>query len=242
MRKYINGEIYRLLRKKSMYIYFCALAVGYMLITYIRSGGFNATAITSEANTWFFLLPPLAGGFLFAAVYTDDLNAKNLITLVGFGMSKTKIVIAKLILMVIGGVIVFGVVPLLHCGLFVVCGWMPASTDIAVVYALSCKNLLISVAFAALSGIVVYGLQRATFAIVTYLLLAFNVVSSLLSAGLKMFGDFLSEYLMPGISNRILFGMISGDFPFQPLIEYAVYVIIAVVISVLAFRKKEMEF
>jgi len=38
MFKLICGEIFRLLHKKSLYIYFGALAAGYFIIAFIRSG------------------------------------------------------------------------------------------------------------------------------------------------------------------------------------------------------------
>jgi hypothetical protein len=101
---------------------------------------------------------------------------------------------------------------------------------------------LTTLAFAALSGIAVYGLQRTTFAIVLYILLAFNIIGSLMAVALGMFAPSLTSYLMSGITNRILTDIISGSTPILPFIEYAVYVTVAVVLSVLAFYKKEMEF
>ena len=242
MLKYIRSEIYRLLHKKSMYIFFAALAIGYLLITYIRSGGFNAESIVDDAINIFNFLPVLAGGFLFAAIYTDDLNSKNLISLVGFGLSKIKIVIAKFILIMLFSIIVFGFAPLLHCGVYNLLGWTATASTWTTVYAISVKYFLTTVAFSVLSGIVVYGLQRTTFAIVTYILLAFGIISGLIATGLKIFTPGLTDYLMPGISDKVMFNMISGDPLTAPMIECVVYVIIAAALSALAFHKKEMEF
>ena len=242
MLKYIHGEIYRLLHKKSMYIYFAALAVGYLLITYIRSGGFTADSIVGEASNIFNFLPVLAGGFLFAAIYTDDLNAKNLISLVGFGLSKVKIVISKLILMTLFSTIVFGLVPLFHLAVFHLFGWTATTDAWIAIYAVSIKYLLTTLAFSALSGAVVYGLQRTTFAVVSYILLAFGIVSGLMTAGLNTFVPSLTQYLMSGISDKVMFGIISGGSLTLPLIEFVVYVAIATALSAFAFYKKEMEF
>jgi len=77
MLRLINGEIYRLLHKKSMYIYFCSLAAGYFLIAFIRSGGLNAQSIVNDAFNFFNFLPAIAGGFLFSTIYTDDLTRKT---------------------------------------------------------------------------------------------------------------------------------------------------------------------
>jgi len=242
MLKYIRGEIYRLIHKKSMYIFFAALFAGYLFITYVRSGGYNEESIVNEAFNLFNFLPVLAGGFFFAAIYTDDLNSKNLTSLVGFGLSKLIIVIAKFVLISLFGALGFGLVPLVHCGVYAVLGWKATADTWSMIYAVSAKYFLTTVAFSVLSGIVVYGLQRTTFAIVTYVLLAFGVVSGLLAMGLKTFAPGLINYLMSGISDRVFAGMIGGGALIAPVVEYIIYVAIAAVLSALAFYRKEMEF
>ena len=242
MLKYIRGELYRLLHKKSMFIFFAVLAGGYLLINYIRSGGFAAESVVDEAINLFNYLPVLAGGFLFFAIYTDDLSSKNLISLVGFGFSKVKIVISKFILMSLFSVIVYGLVPLFHIAVFRMFGCVATADAWMMVYAISVKYLLMTVAFSTLAGIVVYGLQRTTFAIVTYVVLAFGIVSGLLSAAFSAFAPGLKNYLMSGISDKIMAGMIGGTPLTVPIIEFFVYVIIMASISAFAFHKKEMEF
>ncbi|MCL1896826.1 MAG: hypothetical protein FWG03_09800 [Clostridiales bacterium] len=247
MARLVWGEIYRLLHKRSMYIYFALLAACYAFLAFVRSGGFDAESILRDANSFFEYLPVLAGGFLFAAVYTDDLNSKNLISLVGFGMGKTKIVIAKFLLMAVFCAIAFGLAPLFLFGVHAALGWTASADALTAVYIVSFKQFLVSVGFAALSGIVVYGLQRTTFAIVAYVLLAFGIISGLASWILNT--DFisavfpgLSSHLMGGITSRVYLAAASGE-PFAaPIIEFAIYVAVAIALSSLAFHKKEMEF
>ena len=242
MIKLIHGEIYRILHKKSMYIYFLSLAAGYFLLAFIRSGGFKEESVVSDAIIFFNFFPAIAGGFLFSAIYTDDLNSKNLISLVGFGVNKTKIVAAKLILTIIFGTVIFGLAPVFHCAVYAVLGTAATSGMMITIYAVSLKYLLMTVAFAALSGTAVYGLQRTTFAVVLYILLAFNVIGSMIGVALTTFAPDAVIYLMSGITDRIFAGMINGGSVTLPVIEYIVYVIIAAVASVLVFYKKEMEF
>jgi len=247
MLKYLRGELYRLLHKKSLYIYFGALALGYFLVAFIRSGGFGEQSVLGDAANLFTFLPALAGGFLFAAVYTDDLNAKSLATLVGFGMGKTKIVLAKLCLMTLLSAAAFGLVPLFHCGVYSMLGCAPGAGDWAMLYALALKFLLSTLAFAVLSGVMVYGTQRVTFAVVLYILLAFNVVSGLAAAVLNLdfvtsFAPNLSSHLMSGISDRIFIALTGGSSMIRPAVEYVIYVVIAAALSIVVFHKKEMEF
>ena len=242
MFKLIRSEIYRLLHKKSMFIYFGAMAAGYLLLAFIRSGGFTEGSIVSDANSLFTLLPALAGGFLFSAIYTDDLNSKNLISLVGFGVNKLTIVVAKFVLSVLFGAVVFGIVPIYHCAVYTALGQTATISMAAAIYAASLKHLLAYLAYSALSGVVVYGLQRATFAIVTFILLAFGVVGSLASLALHTFAPNLVRHLVSGITDRILMGMISEEPLIMPVIEYIFFVLEALVLSQIAFYKKEMEF
>ena len=242
MLRLIRSELYRLAHKKSLYVYFGALAVAYLLVIYVRSGGFTAQSITDDAITFFNFLPALAGGFLFAALYTDDLNSKNLITLVGFGMSKAKIVTTKLVLMAVLSALVFALVPLFHCAAYSLLGWPATASDWLVVYAVSLKAFLTTLAFAAVAGIAVYGLQRTTFAMVLYILLSFGVISSLLMVALKSFAPSLADYLMSGISSRITAAVIGGGALTVPAVEYVIYVLLAAGLSIVVFYKKEMEF
>ena len=242
MLKYIRGEIYRLLHKKSMYLFFAALAVGYLFVIYIRSGGFTEQSIVDEAITFFFFLPAVVGGYFFSAVYTDDLNSKNLISLVGFGIGKVKIVVSKFILVTLFNAVVFALIPLFHFAVFRLLGWSAATDTWYMVYALSLKYLLMTTAFSVLSGIVVYGLQRATFAVVTYILLAFNIVSGLLATALKAFAPSLTGVLISGITDNMMAGVINSKSLMMPIVEYVIYVGLAMALSMIAFTKKEMEF
>ncbi|MDR0380604.1 MAG: hypothetical protein LBH86_01230 [Oscillospiraceae bacterium] len=248
MLKYIHGEIYRLLHKKSMYIYFSVLALGYFFLTLVRSSGLSTGAIVNDALNLFMILSVLTGGFLFSAVYTDDLNAKNLIMLVGFGMSKVKIVLSKFILMTLSSAVVWVLIPLYICFVHAVMG-RPASAEIiTTLYTSAMPHFLKIVAFAAVSGFVVYGSQRPTFSMVAFLLLILGVVSNLLTTAANL--EFVNsiapnfiDHLMSGIAPRILAGvMVGGSSWLLPLLEYVIYTAAALVLSMLAFLKKEMEF
>jgi ABC-type transport system involved in multi-copper enzyme maturation permease subunit len=236
-----------MLHKKSMYIFFGAFAVLYILFFLIRSGKLTAEDISGDAQLISAFLPVIVGGFLFAAFYTDDLSSKNLATLVGYGLSKHKIVLSKFLLMTVFSAIVFGLVPIFMYVLYALIGAAPTSAALTAVYITALSAMLTTVAFAALSGIVVYGVQRGTFAMVLYVVLTLGIVSQL--AGLLLGaaivqGIFpgIEKHIMSGITLRLEHGLSSG----QPVVwifgEYVIYVAAALALSVLAFRKKELEF
>jgi len=238
----LRGEIYRLAHKKSLYIYFGALAAGYFFVAFIRSDGFGMAFIVSDALNLFIFLPALAGGFLFSAVYTDDLNSKNLSALVGGGAGKTQIVAAKLVMFIVTGAVVFACAPLFHCAVYAALGWKATAGILKMVSVTALRFYLLSVGYAAVSGIIVYGLQRATFAIVLYALLAFNVVSGLLAAAFGTFAPDLTNYLISGITDKIITGVINGAFPAAPVAGYFIYITIMTAVSAAVFHRKEMGF
>lgn len=242
MTKLIRADIYRLLRKKSLYVYFGGLAVAYLLLAYVRSGGFTAESTGSDAMTFFGWLPAFAGGLIFASVFTDDLDSKSLTTLVGSGLGKARIVVARLILTAGASAVVLAIAPVFHCAIYAALGWPPTAATWALVYAAALKAWLMTIGFAALSAIVVYGAQRTTLAVMTYVLLAFGVVSGLMTMALNSFGPNLIPHLLSSVTGRVQAALTSGGSPVWPLIEFLIYVVAAVAAAVLVFRKKEMEF
>jgi ABC-2 type transport system permease protein len=247
MLNYLYGELYRIAHKKSMYIYFGALAVAYLLLVFVRVGADGAEQVVRDAETLFALLPAAIGGYLFAALYADDLNSRTLTALIGFGMGKATIALSKLVLMVLFGSIVFGMVPLFMTLAYTVFGSSVPAAALGTVYAWALKALLETVAFSALAAIVVYGLQRPTFGMVSYILLSIGLVDQLLSVlfrwdAISGLLPGLDSHLVSGISVRILSGIMAGESMALTILEYMVYVIAAIALSVLAFHKKELEF
>ncbi|MDR2524818.1 MAG: hypothetical protein LBC83_01275 [Oscillospiraceae bacterium] len=247
MLRYLRGEIYRLLRKKSFYIYFGAFALGYVILAFIRMGSSGERQMLKDAESLFMFLPPVVGSYLFAAIYTDDLHAKNLPALIGFGVGRIRIVLSKLLLMSLFGTVLLALVPLFMYAVHTVFGASPTGAVFGEVYAWGLKALMETVAFASLSAVAVYGLQRATFGIAVYLLLSLGVVSQLLSALFRWEAVHellpgLAEHLMAGISLRMLMGLMGNGAVVLPAVEYAVYVTVAAALAALAFHKKELEF
>jgi ABC-type transport system involved in multi-copper enzyme maturation permease subunit len=247
MLSYFGGEVYRLFHKRSMYIYFGVLALGYLLLTFFRAHTFGYGSVLTDAENLYLYLPPLVGGFLFAAVFTDDLNSKNITTLVGFGLSKAAIVVAKFLLVLLFSAICYALVMLLTWLIHAAFGW-PASADMMVVvgkYAF--KQLLTTVVFAAIASIFVYGFLRTTFALVFYLLFVLSVFGALLARLFSL--DFfmkiipnLANYLPDSLIDQLSEGMIAGSFPIGPSIGCALYIVVSIVIAIIIFSRRELEF
>jgi len=238
----MRGEFYRLLRKKSAYAYFGALAAAYFLAAFVRSGGFGAESALRDASNFFLFLPPVAGGFVFASVYVDDLNSKTLTALVGAGVGKAQIVLTKLAVALCLNAAVFVLAPLFHLAAYATLGAGADAQAAASVFIESLRYFLMSAAYSAMSGVVVYGLQRATFAVAAYLLLSFGVVGGLIAAAFRQFAPGLADYLVPGVVNKLISAIAEGTPALMPFAIYALYLAAAAAVSVAAFEKKEMEF
>lgn len=242
MLKLIQGELYRVLHKKSLYVYFGLLAFAYILLAFMRSGGFHTESLVGDASSLFFLTPAVVGGFFFSTIYTDDLNAKNLITLVGYGLNKSKIVTAKIILTAFFSTVFFGLLPLFHSAVYMGFGYKTTAVQLAAVYAISLKCLLMTLAYSSISSIVVYGFQHPTFAIVTYILFAFGVIGNLLMMVAHTLNLNISDHLISGITSRIMTDLIAGGVSLLSIIAYAAYLVISSILATITFYKKEMEF
>jgi ABC-type transport system involved in multi-copper enzyme maturation permease subunit len=207
----------------------------------------NSYSLENEALTVFPYLSALIGGYLFAAIYTDDLNSKNLITLVGFGLGKTRIIISKLILMTLVAACIYAVIPLWAYGVLAVLGHVQAAAALGTAYAFVFKILLTTIVYGLIGSIVVYGVQRTTFAIVTYLVFALGIVDGMLFMMFKI--PLIAEnvptignYLVESVTTSIFKGIVGGTSISGSIIVYIIYIAVPGILSILAFRKKEMEF
>jgi len=238
-----RGELYRILHKRNMYLFLGIVFFAYLAITFMRANSFGPDSVVTDAATMLQLMPAVLGGYFFTAVFTDDLSAKNLITLVGYGTSRTKIVLTKLALMALFTVICFVLIALLHLGAYAVFGFAATASQIRLVGAVIVQFILMTLGFAAVAAIVVYGTQKPTFAVVTYFMLAFNVVTMLINAASSLLNVNLSAHLISGTTSQMMMGFAApGGNVLAPLLEYLGYVVLAVVAAIILFKNREMEF
>lgn len=237
-----QGELYRLAHKRNMYRYFGVVALGVIALHFMRSSGYGDESVVTDAATLFSFLPALLGGYFFTSLYTDDLAAKNLITLVGFGTSRSRIVVTKLLLMALTTLLAYGLFTALHLGIFAVLGHGATGSQASAVLVIALQSWLLTLGFAAVSSVVVYGLQKATFAVVTYFMLAFSVVTMLITAATSMVNIDLTGHLISGTTSRIMGGLLTASSLGAPLIEYLAYVALAIAASIFLFKNRELEF
>ncbi|MGI6544871.1 MAG: hypothetical protein ACOX2M_00300 [Fastidiosipilaceae bacterium] len=242
MIRLIRGESYRLCHKKSIYIYLAALTLGYILLAFIRAPGFTDQSVVTDADNLFMLAPALLGGIIFSTIYLDDLRANSLLTLIGSGLGRTRIVAAKFLLTTFVSTLTFGLLPLLHGVLYWILGGSVTAARLGAVYLIAFKYLLITLGYIALSSAIVYATRRPSLALAGYMLLAFTVIGSLLLLLTHNLGLNIAQYLLTGITVRITDAVQRGTLPYAALLEYLALIIGSSVLAVIALDKKEVEF
>jgi len=243
MLNLFRGEVYRIMHKRNMYWFVGVGAFGYLAIAFMRSGGFGSDSEVTDAATMMQFMPAILGGYFFTAVFTDDLTAKNLITLVGYGMSRTKIVLTKLLLMLLFTLLSFALIVVSHLTAYAVFGFAASSGQMRMILGIAAQFVLMTIGFAAVAAVVVYGTQKPTFAVVTYFMLAFNVVTMLLNAVANLLGFNLTNRFISGTTVRMMLGMaMPGNPLWAPSLEFLAYLAIATLAAIVIFRNREMEF
>jgi len=157
-------------------------------------------------------------------------------------MGKSVIIFIKFIIAMLFGALIFILAPLYHIAVYALLGQAVPAGMTSVILSVALKHCMTTLAFSALSGIVAYGSQRATFAIVLYLLLSFGVVGSLVTVVLNTFAPKLTGVLVSRITDKIIFGLMNGERLALHFVGYTAYLLTALMLSVVAFNKKEMEF
>jgi len=239
MLNYLKADFYRIFNKKSMYITFVSFFVLYCLLVFIQSSSLTAKSIIDQADYVFMFLAILGGGYLFATIYNEDLTAKSLPSIIGFGIKRTTIIISKIIVNIIMTAILFvlGYVAL-HL-VFRALGFnIDGNSNIAVIKT-AVSYLLRLWAYGTIASIVVYGTQKATMSIVAFVLLVTGFVGQILFLLLNQFKEMLDLTKFTIIP--IVFNLIEKPIIVN-MLAYLIYVIVFVVLSIIAFRSKDLEF
>jgi ABC-type transport system involved in multi-copper enzyme maturation permease subunit len=246
MFNYIKAELYRIVHKKSFYLYFLALAVLYAAMIFSQRSGLNESVFLTLAIQMTDILPLAVGGFLFATIYNDDLGAKSLSSVIGFGLRKSTIIFSKLIIMIAMCAVITPLVFVACYGSFTLFG-VDVSGQFTLSAGLFTQAGLLAIAYATVASIVVFGAQKATLAITAYIFLAVGLARQLMGLVLgqevvtNSVGD-LTQYLSYSITSGILSNITSGQFDPWPVVQYIIYIAAFMTISIYIFRKKELEF
>lgn len=231
----IRADLRRVLRRPTLYIF-----AGLMLLFAIL-GGLSSDAMEMmniEKNDTAYLVAIMASVPILITLYGDDFRSGSMITVIGRGVSRTKLMVAKLIT---SSILLFGFYVLAFIEFFVFHTFLlnayysPKQTALTVLMIF--LGWFRNVALFAFASILMYALWNVAAGIVTILgLIAFLRI--LLMAVNK---EGTIYYLTTdGMIDKGYSAVMAGSFPYQFIIV-AVYVTAFIVIGSLFFKRKELD-
>lgn len=138
---------------------------------------FTSEMYVSKITNYLSYFPLLIGILIFLSVYADDFKCKSMQVAIGYGFSRTKIIVSKLIecaLLLLGiGVItalIVNIVPVL-----LEIGDMSGDLTLSLVLTVIAK-MLRTIGYVAISAIAIFASQNAVGSIVCYVLLSTKTV------------------------------------------------------------------
>lgn len=249
MSNYIGADIRRVLHKQSFLgalAIFAALFAGIVFV-YLNPA-FTADMYVAKITSFLSFFPLVVGLFIFMAVYADDFKCKSMQVAIGYGIPRGRIVLSKLLE---SAILLLGTAAIMSIFVIatpIVLGLAPNAQQLETLFVTILAEMLRALGYVAISTIPVFFLQNAVNGIIIYVLLASKTVYIALSMILgqefliNMVGD-LTKYLYTTQLYTAKTLLIKNE-SFHSVLILAVicYVIIPTVISVISFKKKELEF
>lgn len=245
MLNHIKADIYRITKKKSLYLMMAIFTLGFSVIA------FNFRSMPQEFPEFVLLMaqmsPILIGVFIFGAVYSDDLKSHTVQTAIGFGRKRTEIVITKIIeaalLLLFFYIYVFAHIILMN----LIFSFNLSADSFKVMGYGAITYFLGTLVYFSIAGIINFSLQNSTFSTVSFVLLGTGFFESIFNLILNLnFMDSLLGWIRPYLLERVigdLFSALNGIGSLTtPLLVLSVYLIGALVISSIVFNKVELEF
>ena len=231
----IRADLRGVLRRPTLYIF-----AGLMLLFAIL-GGLSSDAMEMmniEKNDTAYLVAIMASVPILITLYGDDFRSGSMITVIGRGVSRTKLLVAKLIT---SSILLFGFYVLAFIEFFVFHTFLlnayysPKQTALTVLMIF--LGWFRNVALFAFASILMYALWNVAAGIVTILgLIAFLRI--LLMAVNKE--GTIYNLTTDGMIDKGYSAVMTGNFPYQFIIV-VVYVVAFIVIGSLFFKRKELD-
>ncbi len=249
MRKLIKADLRRILRKKAIWILLILIIIVLPIRTISGLGNVSdedfafALKVADGINLFGIVL----GLILVLNVYADDFNATTYINTIGRGLSRTKYIMAKFLVVMIVAVAFYMLEGLLAFGLTYVAG-VHLNSDEVLIIVCRCVADIVSIASSvAITSVFFFLTENATLGVLVYLaiVLIIPVAIELVIALPFVQKIHLDRYYMTGALSMMTSDFIMGMTLQGILVLLAtivVYVGIAIAASIIVFRKKELDF
>ncbi|MCR5544307.1 MAG: hypothetical protein K6F55_09200 [Eubacterium sp.] len=247
MRNCIKADTLRVQRKKS-YIIMTSIILLLFIVACIvsrASGSKGPERFELIINGVMNFSSLLLGIPVFSAVLGDDFRSKSMQTAIGRGLSREKLILARLfeiVIIVVEAYIIF-YLGILILGLI---GGVPMSQIGDLIVNIS-KGIFVIIGFTSVSMIFVYLTQNGTLGLVFYILLGANVfdllitLSSLLP-GLRNTDINIGDYAISGMVGNAFYASSFGKGLIWMIAFLVCWVALPTFIAIQIFKKKELDF
>lgn len=249
MRNYILADIKRIFHKKTFPATTGAYIGLFLIMIFIYfNPSFTTAAYVAKTTTFLSFFPLFVGLIVFLSVYYDDFKSKSMQIAIGYGMPRYKVVLSKVVesfILLLAIIFVIGIAMLIIPAIL---GMTLSRAQVAELIASVIVEALRAIGYICISTIPVFYTQNAVNGTILFVLLSSKTVMILLSMMLgqdilvNIVGD-LTQYLYTSMlySTRNMFVQ-TGTVNVLLFVALALYIVLPVILSVLGFRKKELEF
>lgn len=252
MRHYILADYRRILTRVPRLVFvgiYELILVAIVLIGW-KNGGPNYSSVNfmSSLNGWFFTC-----GGIFLGVCTlinsfaDDFRSKTMQVAIGVGVSRKKVVAAKLIqaALILLTDILFTC--LLIFLLTLITGAHLVPQQVGYLLASMLNVLLVGVCWISLISILVFKTQNMLMPMILYLILSCGLLGGILRLA-SQYGPtilqrlHLENYVPDYFLESLRTGLLMGRLDFGALVGVVFYICLGMVLTYLVFRKQELDF
>lgn len=247
MTALIKADLYRILHKRTLWIIIGITAlIETAVAVYNRTRVWNGFVfVDQEISIALSLSGILIGTLLFISVYSDEFTARSMQTVIGRGLSRTKVILAKIISCVIIAFLVYLLTLLFLLFLSVVLGARMTAADAGYLSLSVLQTAYCTAGNAALAAVVIYLTGNHALSVFVNIALIALLPNALflMESSVLMKNLHPSYYTLQGFAERGVSDlMLTGDGTGTLIFGFVFYMGIAFLLSVLVFRRRELEF
>ena len=246
MKQYIVADLKRIVGQVPYWICMLLL-IGYMIGLFLFHSLFNWNIVTYMVTAMDFvgMLPIFFGLLVFIAVFSVDFKAKTMQVAIGTGLSRAEVVLSKAVevfVITIAGIVLIGVAVLL-AGVVTGPG-MSATQAMEIINSLWVKGVAI-ISYNYIAMILIFFTQKPGIGTLFYIALATPVVEILISIinDIKLIKELdICRFYLANLIETAHTRLILGTFDIASFIGIVAYIMAGVAVTILLFRKRELEF
>lgn len=248
MLNYIHADLHRIFRRTPRLVFVIlvyAITLGVEMYQAV-SRSYNSVNLLASAPTAFETVALILGIVEIQNVLADDFRAKTMQITIGLGVSRPKVVLTKLIdfmVLLLTDMLVLAVLFILG-GLG--CGIHLMADQVHLLMVTAIGDMVYMTIAAAITMIPVFYLQSTALAILFFLIISIDPVNMILSMlGNKEIVMNLHLQALPysAVANTLTTQLsLRNAVPVPQLIGVIVYLVAAYALTVLVFKKRELEF